>query len=75
MNGPTATKHLREMGCDCHIIGVTGNVMAADVDFFIQHGANAVLAKPLRIEIFESMVSKVAATRVDVSTIHSDPNL
>jgi CheY-like chemotaxis protein len=56
MNGPTATKHLREMGCNCYIMGVTGNVMQADVDVFKQHGANAVLYKPLRIEIFESMV-------------------
>ncbi|KAJ1398495.1 CheY-like superfamily, partial [Ochromonadaceae sp. CCMP2298] len=45
MNGPTATKQLREMGCDCYIVGVTGNVMQADVDVFLQHGANAVLAK------------------------------
>ncbi|KAJ1403804.1 histidine kinase-like ATPase, partial [Ochromonadaceae sp. CCMP2298] len=27
MNGPTATKLLREMGCDSYIVGVTGNVM------------------------------------------------
>jgi CheY-like chemotaxis protein len=27
MNGPTATKHLREMGCESYIVGVTGNVM------------------------------------------------
>jgi CheY-like chemotaxis protein len=56
MNGPKATKHLREMGCDCFIAGVTGNVMQADVNVFKQHGANAVLSKPLHIEIFDSMV-------------------
>jgi hypothetical protein len=27
MNVPTATKRLREMGCHCCIVGVTGNVM------------------------------------------------
>jgi CheY-like chemotaxis protein len=27
MNGPTAAKRLREMGCDSYILGVTGNVM------------------------------------------------
>jgi hypothetical protein len=27
MNGPTATKQLRELGCDSYIVGVTGNVM------------------------------------------------
>jgi len=56
MNGPTATKRLREMECDCYIMGVTGNVMQQDTDVFYAHGANAVLAKPLRIEIFENMV-------------------
>ncbi|KAJ1403163.1 CheY-like superfamily, partial [Ochromonadaceae sp. CCMP2298] len=56
MNGPTATKLLREMGCDSYIVGVTGNVMQVDVDVFLQSGANSVLAKPLRIEIFERIV-------------------
>ncbi|KAJ1416544.1 histidine kinase-like ATPase, partial [Ochromonadaceae sp. CCMP2298] len=55
MNGPTATKHLREMRCESYIVGVTGNVMQEDMDVFHEHGADAVLAKPLRIEIFESM--------------------
>ncbi|KAJ1425873.1 hypothetical protein B484DRAFT_464385 [Ochromonadaceae sp. CCMP2298] len=59
MNGPTATKQLRETGCGSYIVGVTGNVMQADIDVFIQHGANAVLAKPLRVEIFESMVRTI----------------
>mmetsp|Transcript_25849 Transcript_25849/g.55888 ORF Transcript_25849/g.55888 Transcript_25849/m.55888 type:complete len:139 (+) Transcript_25849:1-417(+) len=63
MNGPTATKHLREIGCDSYIVGVTGNVMQADVDVFIEHGANAVLAKPLRIEIFESMMLSVFSNK------------
>ena len=32
MNGPEATRRLREMGCSSYIIGVTGNVLAEDVD-------------------------------------------
>mmetsp|Transcript_25848 Transcript_25848/g.55884 ORF Transcript_25848/g.55884 Transcript_25848/m.55884 type:complete len:282 (-) Transcript_25848:414-1259(-) len=59
MDGPTATKHLREMGCDSFILGVTGNVMQQDTDVFYAHGANAVLAKPLRIEIFENMMASL----------------
>ena len=31
-DGPTATKQLREIGCTSHIIGITGNVLAEDVD-------------------------------------------
>jgi hypothetical protein len=30
-----------------------------DVDVFINHGADSVLAKPLHIEVFESMVSTI----------------
>ena len=56
MNGPTATARLREMGCRCLIVGVTGNVLPADVTFYKEHGANAVLTKPLRLEDLESVL-------------------
>ena len=54
MDGPTATGKLRDMGCDCLIIGVTGNLLPADIDHFKEHGANTVLAKPLNTEAFEA---------------------
>ena len=57
MNGPTATKKLRELGCTCFIAGVTGNVLPADVDYFKAHGANTVIAKPLNIDVFESYLA------------------
>ncbi|KAJ1401950.1 CheY-like superfamily, partial [Ochromonadaceae sp. CCMP2298] len=50
MNGPTATKTLRDMGCDLPIVGVTGNVLADDLQFFMEHGLNFVLTKPLTAE-------------------------
>ena len=56
MNGPTATARLREMGCRCLIVGVTGNVLPADVTLYKEHGANAVLTKPLRLEDLESVL-------------------
>ena len=31
MNGPTATRKMREMGCAVPIIGVTGNLLPDDV--------------------------------------------
>ncbi|KAJ1430410.1 histidine kinase-like ATPase [Ochromonadaceae sp. CCMP2298] len=68
MNGPTATSHLREMGCDCFIIGVTGNVMQADKDVFISAGADAVLAKPLRVESFESMMASLASSKTSLTS-------
>ena len=57
MNGPTATKKLRELGCTCFIAGVTGNVLPADVDYFKAHGANTVIAKPLNVDVFESYLA------------------
>ena len=56
MNGPTAAKKLREMGCIVPIIAVTGNMLAADVDHFKKQGANAVLGKPLDIAAFEALL-------------------
>jgi CheY-like chemotaxis protein len=55
LDGPDATKVLRDMGCKCLIVGVTGNVLPADIDHFKSKGANTVLAKPLNIEAFESI--------------------
>jgi len=54
-NGPTATRILREMGCDCMIIGVTGNVMQDDVRTFKAHGADHVLSKPMRLPDLERL--------------------
>lgn len=48
MNGPTAVQTLRDLGCDLVIIGVTGNMLPEDVDYFEACGANAVVPKPLR---------------------------
>jgi len=57
MDGPTATKRIRELGCNCFIVGVTGNVLPQDIDHFRAQGANAVLAKPLNVDVFESMLT------------------
>jgi CheY-like chemotaxis protein len=55
MIGPHAVRHIRELGCRCFIVGVTGNVMQSDIDCFKAHGADAVLAKPLNTDTFESL--------------------
>ncbi len=47
MNGPSATSRLRELGYTMPIIGVTGNILSADVAYFIQSGVNSVLPKPV----------------------------
>lgn len=59
MNGPEATSLLRASGFVIPIIGVTGNVLPADKDFFIAHGANAVLHKPLSIEQLQAEIARL----------------
>jgi CheY-like chemotaxis protein len=47
MNGPTAAKEIRGLGCDSFIVGITGNLLPADISYFKSCGANSVLPKPL----------------------------
>ena len=47
MDGPTATKLIRDMGYTGIILGVTGNALPDDVALFISKGANRVLLKPV----------------------------
>ncbi|KAJ1423895.1 hypothetical protein B484DRAFT_331506 [Ochromonadaceae sp. CCMP2298] len=68
MNGPTATKTLRDMGCDLPIVGVTGNVLADDLDFFMKHGLNYVLTKPLTAELLLETITKCNEARMGAGT-------
>jgi len=58
MNGPDATKELRELGYMLPIIGLTGNVMIDDIHYFINSGADQVLAKPFQVEQFVSIMNQ-----------------
>ena len=53
MNGPTAAKRIRELGSDVFIVGITGNLLQEDIDFFKSHGANCVLPKPVKMAVLE----------------------
>jgi CheY-like chemotaxis protein len=55
MNGPTASKEIRALGCDSCIVGITGNVLPEDIDHFRRCGANAVFPKPFQIEALEEI--------------------
>ena len=57
MDGPTATKEIRALGYRGIIIGVTGNALPADIEYFISNGANKVLTKPLRVEQLYAVIS------------------
>ena len=55
MNGPAAAREIRRMGSDVYIVGVTGNLLPDDVNYFRSSGADAVLPKPLKFENLESL--------------------
>jgi CheY-like chemotaxis protein len=55
MDGPTAASKIRSFGSDVFIIGVTGNMMAEDVDHFCECGANVVLPKPFKMASLEDI--------------------
>ena len=55
MNGPSAAKAIRNMGCDVFIVGVTGNLLPDDVAFFRSSGANTVLPKPFQMADLEDL--------------------
>ncbi len=56
MNGPTATGHLRALGCSIPIIAVTGNMLPDDVRHFKAQGATEVLGKPLSVVRFKEIM-------------------
>jgi len=60
MNGPQAVGHMRQLGYNGLIMGVTGAVSEADIDDFISHGASAVLKKPISIEMLFQVLLDLA---------------
>lgn len=55
MSGASATKLIREGGFKGKILGVTGNALQADIDDFIQQGADKVYLKPLGHTDYDSI--------------------
>jgi CheY-like chemotaxis protein len=55
MNGPTAAKKIRALGCESCIVGITGNVLPEDLAFFEQCGAYRVCSKPVKMEALEGI--------------------
>jgi len=59
MNGPDAAKEMRRRKLDpCFIIGVTGNMLPDDVQYFLECGANEVLPKPFQYARIEELWNK-----------------
>jgi len=55
LNGPDASKKLRDRGCNAFIVGVTGNMLADDVAYFESMGCDRVMAKPVKIQVLKDL--------------------
>ena len=55
MDGPTATRTIRSLGYDVFVVGVTGNMLAEDVDYYRSCGANDVIGKPVKLDVLEDL--------------------
>jgi CheY-like chemotaxis protein len=60
MDGPTASKEIRALGCDSIIVGVTGNALPEDIAYFKSCGANAILLKPFEMEALDEILVESA---------------
>lgn len=58
MNGPEATQRIRDLGFRGAIFGVTGNALLEDIAVFRNHGANAVVTKPIQQSKIEECWTK-----------------
>jgi len=63
LTGPEATQRLRQLGCTAAIVGVTGNVLPSDVQFFRSQGADAVLPKPLDIALLDEFWANKSSSK------------
>ena len=62
MDGPTATRIIRSSGYKAPIFGVTGNTLDSDINYFVDSGANQVLAKPLDMDVFDSTMRRFSSS-------------
>jgi CheY-like chemotaxis protein len=63
MDGPTATRKIRDMGYEGLILGVTGNALPSDIDLFMGHGADRVLTKPVNVDSLKIALKGVKLRR------------
>lgn len=71
MDGPTATRRIREMGFTGVIIGLTGNILPRDMEIFVEAGANKVLTKPLSAKQFDETIEEYSFLINDKSPTYS----
>ena len=66
MIGPIAAKTMRNNGYTGIIIGVTGNGLPSDITYFLSHGADRVLIKPVNTDQLELCIGGI----IHINTYH-----
>jgi signal transduction histidine kinase/CheY-like chemotaxis protein len=56
MDGITATRKIRDMGCITPIIAITANTMEQDLDEYLAAGMNTSVGKPINLQKFEETI-------------------
>ncbi len=66
MDGPSTVRHLRERNQfgDLLIIGVTGNVLSEDVEYFLKCGVNAVFPKPVKMDELLDYIQNIKSSNI-----------
>lgn len=78
MTGPEAARKIRGHGSDVFIVGVTGNLMPEDVNYFHECGAGAILSKPFRMSELDDLIFEhnITGSIIDENpTIMDETNL
>ena len=63
MDGPTATRIIRELGYNGIVCGLTGNVLDSDKNVFTQSGVNLVMFKPFDMDKFNIAIRNIVCGR------------
>jgi CheY-like chemotaxis protein len=63
LSGPLAVEKLRSLGIVTPVVGVTGNVMKEESEYYIQCGADKVIHKPFTVKTLERALHELLLSR------------
>eukprot|EP00607_Mallomonas_marina_P010339 CAMPEP_0182422232 /NCGR_PEP_ID=MMETSP1167-20130531/7852_1 /TAXON_ID=2988 /ORGANISM="Mallomonas Sp, Strain CCMP3275" /LENGTH=769 /DNA_ID=CAMNT_0024600093 /DNA_START=268 /DNA_END=2577 /DNA_ORIENTATION=- len=64
MNGPEATKIIRDFGYKGMIVGATGHAGDSERDLFISNGADTVMVKPIEVDELKTIITKAMMLKI-----------
>lgn len=73
IDGVTATKRLREQGCEIPVIALTANAMREDEEACLAAGFTGFLAKPISMDRLMTKLSEALGGDAETATASKDP--